>query len=174
MLGIIQLVVFAAPGLTAATVVGSLPELPPGTPGVLAGAFVAFLLGFAFYGAVATALASLVSRQEEVGQVTGPMTIAIVASYLVGIWALNNPDAPVGHVLSMVPPFGAMVMPVRLATADVPLWEVGVATGAMLAATTAVLVAGGRVYERAVLRTGARVKLSEAWRGSRVATGAGQ
>ncbi|MFW6090255.1 MAG: ABC transporter permease [Actinomycetota bacterium] len=170
-LGLIQLVVFASAGFGAAVVAGSLPQLPPGTPGVFASAFVGFLLGFVFYAAVAAALASLVSRQEDVGQVTGPMTMAIVASYLVGIWALNNPDAVVGHILSMVPPFAAMVMPVRVATTEVPLWEIGVAAGGMLLGVAAVLTAGGRIYERAVLRTGVRVKLSEAWRGSQVARG---
>lgn len=173
-LGIIQLAVFAAAGIIAAAVVGRLPELPPGTPGVFGAAFAGFLLGFLFYAAVAAAMASLVSRQEEVGQVTTPMTLTIIASYMVGIWALNNPDALVGYVLSMTPPFAAMVMPVRVATTEVPLWEIAVASGGMLAAAVAVLIVGGRIYERAVLRTGARMKLIEAWRSSRVATGVTQ
>lgn len=173
-LGIIQLAVFAAAGIIAAAVVGRLPELPPGTPGVFGAAFAGFLLGFLFYAAVAAAMASLISRQEEVGQVTTPMTLTIIASYMVGIWALNNPDALVGYVLSMTPPFAAMVMPVRVATTEVPLWEIAVASGGMLAAAVAVLIVGGRIYERAVLRTGARMKLIEAWRSSRVATGVTQ
>lgn len=164
LLGMVQLTVFAVVGIGTAAAVESLPDLPPGTPGIIAAAFVAFLLGFVFYAAVAAALGSLVSRQEEVGQVVGPMTLVITASYLVGIFAVGSPDSTVNEVLSMVPPFAAMVMPVRMAATDVGLGQIGLAIIGMLAAAVAVLVIGGRIYERAVLRTGARVKLTEVWR----------
>jgi ABC-2 type transport system permease protein len=54
-----------------------------------------------------------------------------------------------------------MVMPVRSAVVAVPVWEIGLAMGLMLLAAAGVLFVGGRVYRRAVLRTGARVRLRE-------------
>lgn len=164
LLGLIQLVVFAAVGVGTAAVTSGLPRLPPGTAEVVATAFVGFLLGFVFYGALAAALASLVSRQEEVGQVLTPLTMVIMASYLVGVWATREPDATVSQVVSMTPPFAAMVMPVRVAAGDVGPVEVAVAVLGMAAATAVVLAAGGRIYQRAVLRTGSRVRFREAWR----------
>ena len=44
-------------------------------------------------------------------------------------------------------------------------WEIWLAVGLCLLTIPAVIWLGGRVYSRAVLRTGGRVKLSEALRG---------
>jgi ABC-2 type transport system permease protein len=85
-----------------------------------------------------------------------------MAAYLVGFVAVQSPDGTLTHVLSIVPPFSAMVMPVRSAVIEVPLWETALAMGLMVVAATAVLLIGGRIYQRAVLRTGARVRWREA------------
>ena len=163
-LGLIQLAVIAAAGIGAAAATGALPDLPPGTPGIIAGAFGGYLLGYLLFAAAAAALGSLVSRQEELSAALSPMTLLMMAVYGVGFWSLADPGGPASQVLSMVPPFSSMVMPVRAAATAVPAWQVVVAAAGMLAAAAAVLLLGARVYERAVLRTGARVTLREAIR----------
>lgn len=163
-LGLIQLAVIAAAGIGAAAATGALPDLPPGTPGIIAGAAGGFLLGYLLFAAAAAALGSLVSRQEELSAALSPMTLLMMAVYGVGFWALADPGTPANQVLSMVPPFSAMVMPVRAAATSVPAWQIAVAAAGMLAAAAAVLLLGARIYERAVLRTGARVPLREAIR----------
>ena len=60
-----------------------------------------------------------------------------------------------------MPPFSSMVMPVRMAGGEVAAWEIALAAVLMLLATAGTLALGSRIYQRAVLRTGARVKLSE-------------
>ncbi|MFB9246687.1 ABC transporter permease [Sphaerisporangium melleum] len=165
-LGLFQLVVIAAVGLTAAQVSGAVPHLPDGTYGVVAGVVVWFLLAYAFYAAMYAAIASLVSRQEELSGVLTPATMLMTASYLVGFFAVGSPDGGLTHVLSLVPPFSSLVMPVRAAVVQVPLWETALAMGLMVVAAAAVLYAGGRVYQRAVLRTGARVRWGEVLRRS--------
>ncbi|GAA3825493.1 ABC transporter permease [Sphaerisporangium flaviroseum] len=162
LLGLSQIVVIAVVGLAAAQITGAVPRLPDGTYGVVASAIVWFLLGYAFYSAMFAAIASLVTRQEELSGVLTPATMLLMASYLIGFVAVQSPDSTLTHVLSIVPPFSAMVMPVRSAVIDVPLWETGLAMGLMLLAAVVVLLIGGRIYERAVLRTGARVRLREA------------
>ncbi|MEV7967159.1 ABC transporter permease [Sphaerisporangium sp. NPDC088356] len=161
-LGLSQILVIAAVGLVAAQVTGAVPELPDGTYGVVAGAIVWFLLGYAFYAAMYAAIASLVSRQEELSGVLTPATMLLMVSYLIGFLAVQSPDGTLTHVLSIVPPFSGMVMPVRAAVIEVPLWETGLAMGLMLLAAAVMLLAGGRIYQRAVLRTGARVRWREA------------
>jgi ABC-2 type transport system permease protein len=160
-LGLIQVLLIAVVGLTAAQVSGAIPELPEGTYGVVASAIVWFLLGYAFYAAMYAAIASLVSRQEDVGGVLTPATMLLMSSYVVGFIAAQNPDGTLSRVLSIVPPFSALVMPVRSAVITVPAWQIGLAMGLMVLAAVAVLFVGGRVYQRAVLRTGARVRLRE-------------
>jgi ABC-2 type transport system permease protein len=57
-----------------------------------------------------------------------------------------------------------LVMPIRIARGEVALWEVALALALTAAAIYALVRLGGRVYAGAVLRTGAKVRLRDAWR----------
>lgn len=163
-LGLINLVVILAAGLGASYTSGFASGFPPGIGGIVAGVLVWFVLGYAFFATLSAASAALVSRQEEVGNVMTPLTMLIMAAYFVAFYATNDPTGTVATVVSFVPPFSSMVMPVRMAATEVPLWEVAASGGLMVLGVLATLVFGARVYERAVLRTGARVKLGEVLR----------
>jgi len=56
------------------------------------------------------------------------------------------------------------VMPTRMAVTSVPLWEVAVSVGLLLAATYGLIRLGGRIYAGAILRLGAKVRLRDAWK----------
>ncbi|TMR87933.1 ABC transporter permease, partial [Nonomuraea basaltis] len=163
-LGLINLVTILVVGLGAATVSGTASDFPPGIPGLVAWVLVWFVLGYAFFATLSAALASLVSRQEEVNSVMTPLTMVIMATYFVAFYATSDPTGTLATVVSYVPPFSSMVMPVRMAATEVPLWQVGASMAAMVLAVLAVLAFGAKVYERAVLRTGARVKLGDVLR----------
>jgi ABC-2 type transport system permease protein len=160
-LGFVQLTAIAATGLLVAAASGATAELPPGMGGVVAGVFVWFVLGYAFFGAMAAASASLVSRQEDVNGVLTPVSVLVMAAYVVGFLAAFDPGSAVARTLSIVPPFSSVVMPVRTATETVPAWQIATAIGLMMLAALLVLGIGAQIYRRAVLRSGARLKLSE-------------
>ncbi|GAA0942888.1 ABC transporter permease [Nonomuraea longicatena] len=162
--GMINLVVTLAAGLIAAFASGLAADFPPGMTSIVIWVLVWFVLGYAFFATMAAALASLVSRQEEVGNVLTPMTMLLMAPYLISFYAMNEPTSVFAQVISILPPFSSMVMPVRLASTEVPLWEVGLAAVLMAAAVVVMLSIGAKVYERAVIRTGARVKLVDVLR----------
>ncbi|MFC4057448.1 ABC transporter permease [Planomonospora corallina] len=161
LLALANLVVIIVVGVGAAAASGFAVDLPPGMTGMMLGIVLWFLLGYAFFSVMAAALSSLVSRQEEVSSVLTPMQVLFMGSYFVAFFATMEPGSAVARVMSFVPPFSSLVMPVRMAGSEVPLWEVGLATALMVAATAGMLAVGARVYERAVIRTGARVKFSE-------------
>lgn len=160
-LGLINLAVVVVAGLAASSATGFAADLPPGMGGIVVGTVVWFVLGYAFFSALAAAFGSLVSRQEELNSVLTPMTALMMLTYVTAYFATVEPTGTVARVLSLVPPFSSMVMPVRTAAADVPLGEILIAGVLMAAAVVAVLMGAARVYRRAVLRTGARVKLGE-------------
>ncbi|GGK74082.1 ABC transporter permease [Planomonospora parontospora subsp. parontospora] len=160
-LALANLVVIMVVGLGAAAATGFAVDLPPGMAGIVLGTLFWFLLGYAFFSVLAAALSSLVSRQEEVSSVLTPLQMLVMVSYFVAFFATMEPGTALARVMSLIPPFSSMVMPVRMAGGEVPLWEIGVAAALMLVATAGMLAVGARIYERAVLRTGARVKLTE-------------
>jgi ABC-2 type transport system permease protein len=160
-LALVNLVAIIVAGLGAAAATGLAADLPPGMAGIVISALFWFILGYGFFAAMAAALGSLVSRQEDVSSVLTPMTMLMTATYLVAYYAAVDPSSPVARILSLVPPFSSMVMPVRMAGGEVAAWEIALAAALMLLATAGTLALGSRIYQRAVLRTGARVKLSE-------------
>lgn len=122
-----------------------------------------FLLGYAFYALALGAAAARVSRQEDLQNVTGPATLVLVSSFFVSFYASDNPDSTVARVFAVLPPFSALVNPVRVAGGEAALWEVGLAVVLMLAAIAGLVVVGARLYEGAVLRSGGKVSVREAW-----------
>lgn len=164
LLGLLQLVAFTASGLVAARAVGLTDDLPTGSATIALSAGAGYLLGFLFFASLAAALGSLVSRQEEVNAALAPMTALMVGTYLGAFLAMQESESTLARVLSVLPPFSSMVMPVRASTEDVPAWELATAIGLMLVVVAVMLAAGSRVYERSVLRMGTRVRLAEAWR----------
>ena len=119
LLGLGQLVLTGLVGIAAALGTGAI-DVPSGIAGVAGQVIIWFLLGFAFYACLYAALAALVSRQEEVQNVTAPLSILLVGSFFLAITALNSPDGGLAKVTSIVPPFSTMVMPIRWAAGDVP------------------------------------------------------
>ena len=161
LLGLGQLVLTGVVGITAAIATGAV-EVPSGILGVAGQVLVWFLLGFAFYACLFAALASLVSRQEELQNVTTPLSVLLLGSFFLAIAALDAPDSTLVRVASIVPPSSTMVMPIRWAAGDAPLWELGLAIALMLIAVVALVRLAGWIYAGAVLRSGPRVKLSDA------------
>lgn len=130
--------------------------------GALAGAIIWFLLGYLAYALMFAAVGALVSRQEDVAGAVAPLTILIVAPYVLGISTIgNNPGSHLLAVLSLIPLFSPTLMPMRIAS-GVPGWETAAAIVLMLAFITLLVWLAGRIYGNAVTRTGAKVKIADA------------
>jgi ABC-2 type transport system permease protein len=162
-LALAQLLVVTGAGFGVALAAGTV-HVPAGAYGVVAQSLGWFVLAFAFYASAYAAAAALVSRQEQLGNVTGPMTLVLTASYFAATVLSDAPGGTLARVASVVPPFSALSMPTRTAAGPVPGWEVALAVALMLAATAALVRLAGRIYAGAVLRTGARVRVREALR----------
>ena len=165
--GLGQLVVVAAAGLAAALGTGVL-SIPSGIAvGAVSWTLAWYLLGFLLYALLFAAAGALVSRQEDVGAVTGPILMLIIVPYVVGVSVLPiDPENGLARVLSLIPFFSPMLMPMRTALGVAPWWEVAL-TVALTGALTAGLVGlSARVYRNSVMRTGARVPVRDALRAS--------
>jgi ABC-2 type transport system permease protein len=55
-------------------------------------------------------------------------------------------------------------MPVRIVLGAASGWEIVASLAASIVATAALIPAAGRLYAGAILRSGGRVKIREAWR----------
>jgi ABC-2 type transport system permease protein len=124
-----------------------------------------FVLGFAFYACLFAAGAARVSRQEDLQSVTTPGTLLVLVSFFAAFYVSDDPDSTAARVLGVLPPFSALVAPVRTASGSAAAWEAPLAVCLMLLAVAGLVVLAARVYEGSVLRMGATVGLREALRG---------
>src|SRR5450759_3892572 len=80
-----------------------------------------YLLRFLLYALLFAAAGALVSRQEDVGAVTGPILMLIIVPYVVGVSVLPiDPEKGLARVLSLIPFFSPMLMPMRTALGVAP------------------------------------------------------
>ncbi len=162
-LGLLQLIFIAIFAITLASVTGAI-DLPSDSLSAAALTVGWFVLGFAFYAAMFAVAGALVSRMEELQNAIVPINLLIFASFLISIGALQDPDSTIARVASLLPISSALAMPVRMVLGSATAWEI-VASLALVVGSTALLIPlAGRVYAGAVLRTGAKVKLRDAWR----------
>ena len=131
-----------------------------------------FVLGYAFFACAYAAAGALVPRQEDLQNTTTPLSLVLIASFLLSFSAIENPDGSFARVLSLVPPVSAMVMPPRMAAGDVPILDVILSVSLMLLAIAILIPVAARLYEGSILRLGQRVRVREAWGSRRAAPGA--
>jgi ABC-2 type transport system permease protein len=122
-----------------------------------------FLFGFVLLASLFAATASLVSRQEDVGAVTAPVTYLVMIPYFAVIFFNDNPV--VLTVMSYLPFSAPVGMPMRLFLGDAAWWEPILSLVVLIVTTAAVVMLGSRIYSNSLLRTGSRVKLREALKG---------
>lgn len=123
-----------------------------------------FLIGFVLLAAMYAASASLVSRVEDVNTVLTPSMMLTMIPYF-GVIFFNDNEV-VLNVLSYVPLSAPVAMPMRLFLGDAAWWEPLIALALLVVTTVGVIAVGAKIYERSLLRTGARVKLGEVLRQS--------
>jgi ABC-2 type transport system permease protein len=89
----------------------------------------------------------------------------VILGYVIGISVLpSDPDNSLAEILSVIPVFAPTLMPMRLAMGGVPVWEAVLSVGLVVAMIPALVWLAGKIYANAVMRSGARVKLSDALR----------
>lgn len=165
-LGLAQLVLFVAAGLIALRLAPALPgPLPTVSVGMVVWLVVWFVLGYAFYATAYGAVGALATQTEDAQNAAGPLVLLLMGAYLfVFLVAIDDPDSLASRIGSLVPVTAPFVMPVRIALGEVTAVESIAGIVIMLAAIYGLVHAAGRIYEGAILRAGARVKLRDAWR----------
>jgi ABC-2 type transport system permease protein len=167
LVGLLQLLLIGVLGLALAVAVKAI-TLPVGAFGTVGLVLLWFVLGFAFYAGLFAVAGAIVSRQEELQNTSAPLTLVMVGSFFVAInAAFGNASSPLAQVATYLPPTAPLIIPIRMAAGDIAAWQVLVSLAIMLASTVGVVVLASRIYAGAILRTGARVKLSDAWRSAR-------
>jgi ABC-2 type transport system permease protein len=147
--------------LVLAKSVGS--DLLHGTaPVVLVSTLVWLLLGYAFYCWVYAAAGSLAQRQDQVQSLASPLSLPIIFGYVMALIAVGSGSpSTLFKVLAYLPPTAPFAMPVLVGLGAVTWWEFMASALISVVCTVGVARLATSIYKRAILRTGARVKLRD-------------
>ncbi|MGH9102572.1 MAG: ABC transporter permease, partial [Acidimicrobiales bacterium] len=159
-LAIAQVAAMVATALILAAAVGS-TLLQGASTGIVVVGAIWFVLGYAFYCSAFAAAGSLITRQADSYNATLPLQVPLILSYLVSFSTAFGNVNVLARVLAFLPPTAPISMTMLYAAGAAPLWEVAVSAAITAAATVGMAKVAALVYERAILRTGRRVKVRE-------------
>lgn len=160
-LAMIQLLVYLAVGLVGMSF-SPYKSYVPALSGPTAWFLAFFFAGFVALACLWAVAGSLASRTEDLQATSTPLTMLMLVMFFGGL----SLDGRGQVIASFVPPVSAVVMPKRILAGGVEWWEPLLALG-LLAAFAAVSVwIGERLYRRALMQTGGRVSLRQAWAAS--------
>jgi ABC-2 type transport system permease protein len=140
------------------------------TPGMLIAFGLYFLGGFLVYATLYAAAGSLVSRAEDVQQVSTPIiTIAMIGYFAAILGGTTSPDAGWVQALTYVPFFSPFLVPLRMAFDTIGPVEVVISLVLLAAGVVLTLWLASRIYAAGVLMYGQRPGLRTLWRATRAA-----
>ncbi len=120
-----------------------------------------FVGGFFLYSALAAALGSSVSGEQEVQQLSLVLISPLVVSVVLLPYVLSNPNSTTAVILSLLPPFTPIIMYMRICAQTPPLWQVWLSVALLAASVWGMVWLAARIYRVGVLMYGKRATLPE-------------
>jgi ABC-2 type transport system permease protein len=133
------------------------------SPNDIAGFVVFFFLGFVQMATLFAAAGSLINRTEDLGSVSGPLFLPVIAALFIAMAALAVPDGPGVIAASFIPLISPFVMFARVVVSTVPPWQIGLSLAINLAAIWGIALLGGKIYRLGILLYGRTPSLKQLW-----------
>lgn len=120
-----------------------------------------FVLGFFFYAAMYAAVGAMVSSEQDTQQVQMPVTMLLVIGVMCLQVISNDPRGSTSVVMTMVPVWSPMLMPMRFVLGGASVADVALSMGILLVSTVLVVRAAAKIYRVGVLLYGKRPSVRE-------------
>ncbi|MGB6131853.1 MAG: ABC transporter permease [Acidobacteriaceae bacterium] len=120
-----------------------------------------FLLGFYLYSALAAALGSTVSGEQDVQQFSLILISPLVVSVILMPYVMANPASTMSVVLSLIPPFTPIILYIRICAQMPPVWQIALGIALLAATVWGMIWLAARIYRIGVLMYGKRATLPE-------------
>ncbi|MBC7978280.1 MAG: ABC transporter permease [Myxococcales bacterium] len=145
-------------------VTGTGPGLPPISIGAAVLVVVFFVLGFFFYASLYAAVGAMVSSEQDTQQVQMPVTMLMVIGIMCAPMISSDPRGAAASVMTMVPFWSSMLMPMRYVLGAASVAQVALSLGILVVSMLAMVLAAAKIYRVGVLMYGKRPSLGELFR----------
>lgn len=128
--------------------------------------FVVFqTLAVLMFGSLFIAVGAAVTDLKEAQSLTLPVMLLVFFPMVVWIKVIEEPNAPLSVILSLIPPATPMLMILRQAVpGDIPLWQPLLGIVLVLLTTFVFVFAAGRIFRVGILMQGKGANIAELFR----------
>ena len=130
-----------------------------------------FLLGYFLYASVYTTIAAPFNTDQEAQQLAMIPMMLILGGFLVYPAVMNDPGGGVAVFFSLFPFTASLVMFLRTAVSEPPVWQILLTIVILLSTTAALAWFAGRVYRVGILMYGKKPTIPEILRWVRYSPG---
>ena len=130
---------------------------------LLIGFFVYFALGYLLYSSLFAAIGSAVENEADTQQLSIPVTIPLMIGFFIAFYAFKAPDSAVVFWGSMIPFTSPIVMLARIPF-GVPVWELALSMGLLVATFLACGWASAKIYRIGILMFGKKTTFKDLWK----------
>lgn len=155
----------AGGGETQEAVEAAQAELPFTIPdigiGLILGFILFFVLGYLIYSALFAAVGSALESETENQQLSLAVSLPIIIPIMFIGPISSEPDSTMAVVMSLIPMFSPILMPVRFAIMSVPVWQIGLSIALMIATFIGLMWVSARIYRVGILMYGKSASFKE-------------
>jgi ABC-2 type transport system permease protein len=119
-----------------------------------------FLFGYLLYAALFAAIGSAVDSEADTQQFILPVTIPLIASFIIAQSVVTDPDSSMAQFFSIFPLTSPIVMMVRLPF-DVPNWELALSMVTLVIGFLFFTWIAGKIYRTGILMYGKKPSWKE-------------
>jgi ABC-2 type transport system permease protein len=138
--------------------------VPDLSPMLLVWFLLFYLGGYLLYASIFAAVGSTVEQQQDAQNLLFIVMIPLLIPILLLSFMIEAPNAMLATVLSMIPFFSPILMPLRLALASVPVWQTLLAVVLLALTFIAMIWVAGRIYRVGIFMYGKPPSVSEVLR----------
>ena len=150
-----------AQGGEMGAVLSTLKDLDYGM--LIIGFFIYFALGYLLYASFFAAIGSAVENEADTQQLSLPVTIPLMIGFFIAFYAFKAPDSAVVFWGSMIPFTSPIVMLARIPF-GVPVWELALSIGLLVATFVACAWASAKIYKIGILMFGKKTTFKDLWK----------
>jgi ABC-2 type transport system permease protein len=144
-------------------------ERPSISPWIVVAFIYYFLIGYFIYATLFAAIGSAVDQEADAAQLQTPITLPIIIPILFIFNVISNPDGTLAVVLSLIPFFTPILMIVRVAATDVPIWQIIASIVLTLGTFFACLTLAAKIYRTGILMYGKKPTFRDIFKWIRLA-----
>jgi ABC-2 type transport system permease protein len=124
-------------------------------------AVIYFFCGYFLYSAMFAAVGAACSNEQDAQQLQWIAMAPLVFTMLIYSVVLNDSTSRVSVILSEIPFFGPVLMPLRVSLQTPPLWQLALSIVLLLLSIAVVILGSAKIYRVGILMYGKRPTLPE-------------